>query len=197
MTEATSTPAATTETDDGTNEAPATEQAADTTTPDAETAPKPTETIEFWKAKAREQEQRAKANKKDLDRLAQIDDANKTETQRLTERAEAAEKLVTELQERAKTSAARAAITDAATTAKAVDTETVYLHIQAKGGLEFDDDGAPVDAAKAVAALAKEKPHLFTSPAAGTRDTTAKSVPLALNDGDGLTNALMSKLGID
>lgn len=60
---------------------------------------KPTETVDFWKAKAREQERRAKANADAASRLSQIEDANKTEVQRATDaltaekaRADAAEK---------------------------------------------------------------------------------------------------------
>lgn len=60
---------------------------------------KPTETVDFWKAKAREQERRAKANADAATRLQQIEDANKTEAQRAAEaltaekaRADAAEK---------------------------------------------------------------------------------------------------------
>lgn len=54
------------------------------TTPDApETAePKPTETVEFWKQKSREQEARAKANAEAAQKLAALEDAQKTEAQR-------------------------------------------------------------------------------------------------------------------
>lgn len=67
--------------------------------PDQQPEPKPTETVDFWKAKAREQERRAKANADAATRLQQIEDANKTEVQRANDalnaekaRAEAAEK---------------------------------------------------------------------------------------------------------
>lgn len=53
--------------------------------------PKPTETVEFWKQKAREQESRAKSNAEAAKKLADIEEAQKTETQRLTDRAEKAE----------------------------------------------------------------------------------------------------------
>lgn len=67
--------------------APATE-AAETTTPEtpATEAVKPTETVDFWKAKAREQENRAKANAEAARRLQEIEDAQKTEAQRLADR---------------------------------------------------------------------------------------------------------------
>jgi multidrug efflux pump subunit AcrA (membrane-fusion protein) len=63
-----------------TPEAPTTE-----TTPAAEAA-KPTETVDFWKSKAREQEARAKSNADAARRLAEIEDAQKTEQQRLADR---------------------------------------------------------------------------------------------------------------
>ena len=44
------------------------------TTEQAVTEPKPTETVEFWKAKAREQEKRAKDNAAAATRLAEIED---------------------------------------------------------------------------------------------------------------------------
>lgn len=55
------------------------------TTPAAE-QPKPTETVDFWKQKAREQEARAKSNADAAQRLAEIEDAQKTEHQRLADR---------------------------------------------------------------------------------------------------------------
>lgn len=48
--------------------------------------PKPAETVDFWKQKAREQESRAKSNADAAKRLAEIEDAQKTEQQRLAER---------------------------------------------------------------------------------------------------------------
>lgn len=44
--------------------------------------PKPTETVEFWKAKAREQERRAKDNAAAATELQQIKDAAKTDAQK-------------------------------------------------------------------------------------------------------------------
>lgn len=60
--------------------------------------PKPTETVEFWREKAREQEKRAKSNAEAAKRLAEIEEAQKTEAQKAAdalakaeERAAAAE----------------------------------------------------------------------------------------------------------
>lgn len=49
-------------------------------------AQKPTETVEFWKTKAREQEKRAKDNATAATRLAEIEDAQKSETEKTADR---------------------------------------------------------------------------------------------------------------
>lgn len=65
-------------------------EAAETEAPTAEqptdAQPKPTETVDFWKAKARENEKRAKANADAAKRLAEIEDANKSEAEKAAER---------------------------------------------------------------------------------------------------------------
>lgn len=70
-----------------TTAAPAEDAAAEDTTEQK----KPTETVEFWKSKAREQEKRAKENAAAAKRLADLEESQKSETQKLLERAEAAE----------------------------------------------------------------------------------------------------------
>lgn len=52
----------------------------------------PTETVEFWKQKAREQEKRAKANADAARKLAEIEESTKTEQEKLAERLAEAEK---------------------------------------------------------------------------------------------------------
>ncbi|WP_156749430.1 helicase [Mycobacterium sp. E1747] len=52
---------------------------------------KPTETVEFWKSKAREQEKRAKENAAAAKELADLKESQKTELQKAIERADAAE----------------------------------------------------------------------------------------------------------
>jgi hypothetical protein len=59
--------------------------APETPAPEAPAAPKPTETVDFWKAKAREQEKRAKDNADAARRLGEIEDAQKSAEQRATE----------------------------------------------------------------------------------------------------------------
>lgn len=51
-----------------------------------ESDPKPTETVEFWKNKARDWENRSKANKTAADELAQIKEAQKSDEQKRAER---------------------------------------------------------------------------------------------------------------
>jgi predicted phage tail protein len=48
--------------------------------------PKPTETVDFWKQKAREQEKRAKDNADAAKRLSEIEDAQKSESEKVAER---------------------------------------------------------------------------------------------------------------
>lgn len=47
---------------------------------------KPTETVDFWKQKAREQEKRAKENADAAKRLSEIEDAQKSETEKTADR---------------------------------------------------------------------------------------------------------------
>lgn len=61
----------------------ATETVAGETT---EQATKPTETVEFWKAKAREQEKRAKENAEARKELESIREAQKSETEKAADR---------------------------------------------------------------------------------------------------------------
>lgn len=75
-----------------TAEATATESEATTET----TETKPTETVEFWKQKAREQEKRAKENADAAKRLVEIEDAQKSEAQKAADRMAEAEKRAAE-----------------------------------------------------------------------------------------------------
>lgn len=70
---------------------PTTETTETDATGEPTTETKPTETVEFWKSKAREQEKRAKANADAATKLAEFEESQKTETQRLTDQL-AAEK---------------------------------------------------------------------------------------------------------
>lgn len=66
-----------------TAEATATESEATT---EQETEQKPTETVEFWKQKAREQEKRAKDNAGAAKRLAEIEESQKSEADKTADR---------------------------------------------------------------------------------------------------------------
>lgn len=72
------------ETAETTTESPATE------TPEVEAPeppkPKPTETVDFWKGKAREQEKRAKENADAAKRLAELEGASKEQASKVDER---------------------------------------------------------------------------------------------------------------
>jgi hypothetical protein len=80
-----------------TAEATATESEA-TNTEQSET--KPTETVDFWKQKAREQEKRAKENADAAKRLAEIEEAQKSEADKATERLTKAEQRAAEAEAR-------------------------------------------------------------------------------------------------
>lgn len=56
--------------------------------PEPTAEPKPTETVEFWKQKAREQENRAKSNADAARKLKEIEDRDLTELQRAQKAAE-------------------------------------------------------------------------------------------------------------
>jgi TPR repeat protein len=56
-----------------------------------QTQPKPTETVDFWKQKAREQEGRAKANAEAARRLAEIEESQKSEAEKVADRIAKAE----------------------------------------------------------------------------------------------------------
>lgn len=71
-----------------TAEATATETDATT---EQQAEQKPTETVDFWKQKAREQEKRAKENASAAQRLAEIEDAKKSESEKVADRIAKAE----------------------------------------------------------------------------------------------------------
>ena len=60
-------------------------------------AQKPTETVDFWKTKAREQEKRAKENAEAAKRLSELEDAQKSETEKAADRISKAEAEVASL----------------------------------------------------------------------------------------------------
>jgi hypothetical protein len=66
-----------------------------------EVAPKPSETLEFWKAQSRKQEAKAKANADAAKRLQALEDASKSESEKVNERLTAAESRAAKAEARA------------------------------------------------------------------------------------------------
>ena len=62
---------------------------------------KPTETVDFWKQKAREQEKRAKENAEAAKRLSEIEESQKSESEKTAERVRLAEERAQALEFRA------------------------------------------------------------------------------------------------
>jgi hypothetical protein len=81
--------------------AEATATGTDATTEQQVEQPKPSETVDFWKQKAREQEKRAKENAEAAKRLAEIEDAQKSEAQKAADKVAQAEQRAIEAEARA------------------------------------------------------------------------------------------------
>lgn len=77
------------------------EEAARETPSGDEQPPKATETVDFWKSKAREQEKRAKDNAVKAKRLDELEAANKSEFERLQAERDAALKAASDHETRA------------------------------------------------------------------------------------------------
>lgn len=76
-----------------TPEAPATDASAERQSPtETPEQTKPTDTVDFWKQKAREQEQRAKSNAEKAREYDAFQESQKTEQQKIADRAAAAER---------------------------------------------------------------------------------------------------------
>lgn len=156
-----------------------TEQAAATEAEPQQNEPKPTETVDFWKTKARENEKRAKANADAAQRLAQLEESQKTNEQRLTERAETAERRIPELE--GENRRLRVAI------AKGLPADLID---RLRGDSE-EEIAADADALLALVA----PPQTTTAPGPRPDLSQGRSSDMALN-GDPLTQSLKDKLGI-
>lgn len=73
----------------------------ETTGTEEQAEAKPTETVEFWKQKAREQEKRAKENAEAAKRLADYEEAQKSEAEKAADRLAKAEQRAVEAEARA------------------------------------------------------------------------------------------------
>jgi membrane protein involved in colicin uptake len=139
---------------------------------------KPTETVDFWKQKAREQEKRAKANADAAKRLADIEASQKSEADKAADRLAEAEKRATEAE------------------AKALRREVALAHGLSKEDAELLDDLTDEEAMRRLAGrLAaanedkrKQGNHVPNEGGKGGE-------PPALNS-NALEDALKSKLGI-
>ena len=137
---------------------------------------KPTETVDFWKQKAREQEKRAQENAAAAQRLAEIEEANKSEAQKPADRLAAAEKEAADAR-----------------------TEALRLRIAAKHGIS-DEDAETFLTGSDEAALTRQAERLAalatTAPTTPKPDRTqgGSGEPPALNS-DALEDALRNAVG--
>lgn len=163
--------------DDTTAVAPETGASDDTSTEQVQNA---TETVEHWKEKARLQEKRAKENAAAAKRLAEIEEAQKSEAEKTADRI-------------AKAEAEAASVP--AKVALALKEHLVAIHkIDSEDAELFLTAAEPELLLKQVARFVgqSDKSKSNHVPSEGRTSRT----PLALN-GDGLEQALRSKLGID
>lgn len=125
--------------------------------------------------------------------VSAYEESSKSDTQKATDRATAAEQEVATLRARYDALVTRAAVVDAAAAAKAIDPATIYALI--RDDITIDDQGDPQGIDKAIAALVKSKPFLFSTTPAGSRDINAGGgKPTTLN-GDALEAALRAAVG--
>jgi len=145
-----------------------------------------------WKAEARKWESRAKANSAAAEKLAKLEEANKTELEKATEKASAAETTAQKWAERYQQLLAKQAVYEAAQAAGAIDIDAVYA--LTRDSIEVDEDGSPVGVPQAVKALASAKPHLFRANSPGAKDAFGSHQEPALNS-SALENVLRQALG--
>lgn len=135
---------------EATTEAAATEATEATESP----APKPTETVEFWKQKAREQEKRAKENAEAAKRLAEIEESQKSEAQRLADEASKWQGEAETWRSKSVASTVRAlAATDFVNANDAIVNLDLSTYLDAGG--EIDEAAIKADLAK----LLEQNPH--------------------------------------
>ena len=145
---------------------------------DATADQKPTETVEFWKDKAREQEKRAKENADAARRLAEIEAASKTAEEKAAERLAEAERRAAELEAKA-------------TIAEIAASTSIPADILA--GPRDRTPEAVQEFADRLSGFLDERGKPRTPRPNPAQSDPAQ--PLALN-GDGIENALRAKLGI-
>lgn len=93
-------------------------------------------------------------------KVEEYESANKTELEKREADLKAAEERAARAEQRARTLVGRQAVTDAATTAKAISTAAVYALI--RDDLEYDDEtGEPTNVAALITKAQKSEPDLF------------------------------------
>lgn len=144
----------------------------------AETVQEPVKQETDWKAEARKWQDRAKENKTAADRLAELEEANKTAEQRANERLEAAERRAAELE-------AKAAVAEASA-------ETGVPADLLTGPASNSKEDLAAYAVKLIEHFKVPEPE---KPVYGPYVPAEGRRPEALN-GDGIENALRFALGI-
>lgn len=141
--------------------------------------PKPTDTVDYWKRKSRENEKQAKANADKAKRLDELEAANKTEAEKLTAAKEAAEKRAVAATARAVTSEVRALADEFA------DREDAVLNL---GDLtKYVDAGGDIDTEairQDLADVLDRKKHLRKAPAEAPKPPKPKPDPGQGKTGD-------------
>lgn len=145
------------------------EQKADAKKPDDASAE-----LEKWKALARQNETKAKANAAAAKKLEELEAAQKTDLEREQERATKAEERAAAAEAKAKTTAIRAAVVAAAAEAGAI-LPADLLGVLPPDSVTVTDEGTVEGAVEAVKAALDARPH-WKSPTrpVGTADGGAR-----------------------
>ena len=123
-----------------------------------------------WKTEARKHEARAKAGAAAVEKLAKLEDANKSELERAQTVAAEAQARIQAAEDRVAKALTRAAISAVAAKAGAIDIDAVLALMPADAVTLDGDDVKGVD--EAIKAMREAKPYLFgkSKPAAGSAD---------------------------
>lgn len=146
-------------------------------TANEEPAQEPLKPETDWKARSREWEAKAKANKDAADRLAALEEANKSEAQKAAERLAEAERRAVEAE------------------ARVLRREIALEHSLSREDAALLDAITDEDAMRALAERLSRQVEDNSKPGAYVPAEGGRPAALALN-GDGLEDALRRKLGI-
>jgi hypothetical protein len=123
-----------------------------------------------WKSEARKHESRAKANAAAAEKLAKLEDANKSELEKAQAAIAEANQRAAAAEERIAKALTRAAVSDAAAKAGAIDTDAVFALLPSDAVTIDGDSVKGVE--DAIKSLRESKPYLFgkVKPAPGSAD---------------------------